>query len=100
MKSDANPMHKAHAARRCTASSKRSGLPCKAPAVKGWNVCRMHGAGGGHGAGKANPAYKHGVRSREYVEMRKAINDLVRSERDLAALIDDRAAEDHFNLPD
>ena len=100
MKSDANPIHKAHAAPRCTATSKRSGQPCKAPAVKGWNVCRMHGAGGGHGAGKANPAYKHGVRSREYVEMRKAINDLVRSERDLAALIDDRAAEDHFNLPD
>jgi hypothetical protein len=59
----------------------------------------MHGAGGGHGAGKANPAYKHGIRSREFVEMRKATNDMVRSERDLAALIDERAAEDPLICP-
>ena len=40
-----NPMHKAHAATRCQAKSKRSGKPCRAPAVRG--VCRMHGARGG-----------------------------------------------------
>jgi hypothetical protein len=36
-----NLMHKAHAAPRCTATSKRSGKPCCAPAVKGWKVCRL-----------------------------------------------------------
>ena len=76
MKSDANPLHAANAAPRCTAKSKRSGLPCKNPAVKGWSVCRMHGARGGHGSGKSNPAYKHGMRTREWEEMRKVINEL------------------------
>ncbi len=75
-KSDTNPMQRAHAAPRCTARSKRSGFLCKNPAVKGWRVCRMHGAGGGHGSGKANPAYKHGMRSREWAEMRKEISDI------------------------
>ena len=50
-KSDADPMHAANAAPRCRAESKRSGKPCRAPAVQGWKVCRMHGARGG-----SNPA--------------------------------------------
>jgi hypothetical protein len=87
MKVDANPMQKAHAAPRCTATSKHSGQRCKAPAVRGWAVCRMHGARGGHGSGKANPAYKHGLRSREFVEMRKAINEIVREEKEIEELI-------------
>ena len=33
--------------KRCTARSKRSGEPCRNPAVIGWTVCRMHGARGG-----------------------------------------------------
>jgi hypothetical protein len=32
---------------RCHAKSKRSGLQCQAPAIRGYAVCRMHGAGGG-----------------------------------------------------
>ena len=36
-----------HLASRCHAKSKRSGLQCRAPAVRGHEVCRMHGAGGG-----------------------------------------------------
>ncbi len=36
----------------------------------------MHGAEGGHGPGKANPAYKHGMRSREWVELRKEIGQM------------------------
>jgi hypothetical protein len=32
-KPDINPMHTAP---RCTAHSKRTGFPCKAPAVRGW----------------------------------------------------------------
>ncbi len=87
MKDNPNPMQRAHAAPRCTAKSKRSGLPCKNPAVKGWSVCRMHGAGGGHGPGKANPAYKHGMRSREAQEMRKAINEHLLDAREVERLI-------------
>jgi hypothetical protein len=32
---------------RCTATSKRTKLQCRGPAVKGWSVCRFHGARGG-----------------------------------------------------
>jgi hypothetical protein len=88
MENDADPMHAANSAPRCTAKSKRSGQPCKNPAVRGWSVCRMHGARGGHGSGKSNPAFKHGMRGQEWVEMRKAINDLVRAERELERLIE------------
>ena len=34
-------------AKRCKAKSKLSGVQCKNPAVKGYEVCRMHGARGG-----------------------------------------------------
>ena len=78
MKSDANPMQRVHAAPRCAATSKRTGLPCRAPAVRGWSVCRMHGAGGGARPGKAHPNYKHGMRTKEWTEMRKLVNELVR----------------------
>ena len=47
MKSDGNPMQRAHSAPRCTAHTKRTGLLCKSPAFRGWNVCGLHGAGGG-----------------------------------------------------
>jgi hypothetical protein len=79
MKSDANPMHRAHSAPRCTANSKRSGLRCKNPAVRGWAVCRMHGAGGGHAPGPTHPGWKHGGRSQEWVELRRGICALARS---------------------
>jgi hypothetical protein len=45
---------------RCRARSKRSGLQCRSPAVKGHSVCRMHGAGGGAPKGNRN-ALKHGL---------------------------------------
>lgn len=86
-KYDANLMNnigKAHAATRCHAMSKRTGQRCKGPAKRGWRVCRFHGAGGGHGSGKANPAYKHGGRTKASVEMRKAIAELVREAKDVA----------------
>ncbi len=76
MKSDANPMQSAHAAPRCTAHSKRTGCLCKNPAVRGWAVCRMHGAKGGHGEGKTNPAYRHGLRTRQYRDMRALVRML------------------------
>ncbi len=80
-KSDANLMHRLAAARaapRCTARAKRTRLPCRAPAVRGWCVCRMHGAGGGAPRGVGHGNYRHGGRTREAVETRRAVNSLVR----------------------
>ena len=81
-KSDANPMRNAHAAPRCTAHSKRTGEPCRAPAVRGWSVCRMHGARGGAPNGVRHGAYVHGGRTAEAVEARKMVNALVRLVRE------------------
>jgi hypothetical protein len=47
-KPENNLMHwPIHLALRCHAKSKRSGFQCRAPAVRGAEVYRMHGAGGG-----------------------------------------------------
>lgn len=78
MKPDVYPMH---CAPRCTAKSKRTGLPCKSPAVRGWKVCRMHGAGGGANPGKAHPNYQHGERSIEAVALRALIAEITRDAR-------------------
>jgi hypothetical protein len=78
MKNDANPLQSAHASPRCTATSKRSGFLCKNPAVRGWAVCRMHGAGGGQPPGPAHPNYQHGLRAGAWTQERRHINELVR----------------------
>lgn len=88
MESDANSICKAHAAPRCTAKSKRSGERCKGPAVRGWTVCRFHGACGGHGSGKANPAFKHGMRSQAHVAARKMVSGLAHQLKELDTLLD------------
>jgi hypothetical protein len=49
-----------NAAPRRSAKSKRSRSKCRAPAVRGWTVCRFHGARGGAPKGKANGNWKHG----------------------------------------
>lgn len=81
MKTDTNPMYLVdlmNAAPRCTATSKRSGSRCKAPAVRGWSVCRFHGAGGGAPAGEENGQYKHGGRTHEAQAIRKLASVLQR----------------------
>ena len=88
-KDNDNPMSKAHAAPRCTAKSKRTGERCKGPAVRGWTVCRFHGAGGGSPRGEAHPAYKHGMRSHVWVETRRGVIELIREARETEALIND-----------
>ena len=89
MKHDANPMQRAHQSLRCTARSKRSGRPCKAPAVKGWKVCRMHGARGGHGPGKDHPQYQHGGRSSDAEEIRRLVSALTREAREHQSAMND-----------
>ena len=71
-----NPMHKAHAAPRCRAKSKRSGLRCKSPAVRGFRVCRMHGARGGAPEGDRNGNYRHGARTKQTIELWRFIKSL------------------------
>ena len=71
-------MHKAHAAPRCKARSKRTGKPCRAPAVRGWKVCRMHGARGGAPTGERNGNYKHGGRTKEAIASVRETNELIR----------------------
>ena len=77
-----------HCAPRCTAKSKRTGLSCRSPAVRGWTVCRMHGAGGGAKPGKEHPNYRHGERSREAVAVRALVNALGRESRKLADVLE------------
>jgi hypothetical protein len=80
-----NPMDKAHAAPRCSATSKRTGQPCQAPAVRGWKVCRFHGAGGGAPRGPSHGRYRHGQFTCDAVESRREVRELIREATRLAA---------------
>ena len=75
-----------HRALRCHAKSKRSGLPCRAPAVRGAEVCRMHGAGGGARKGNKN-AVKHGAMVAESIALRREVQALARMTRETMAAI-------------
>jgi hypothetical protein len=73
---------------RCGAKT-RSGKPCMAPAVSGKRRCRMHGGAPGSGAPFGNQnALKSGVFTREAIEERRALQDLMRSARQLALKIE------------
>ncbi|TPJ97431.1 hypothetical protein FJ872_32145 [Mesorhizobium sp. B2-5-9] len=72
-----NPMQSAHASPRCSAKSKRSGQDCRSPAVKGWRVCRMHGARGGAPRGERHGQYKHGAYTCEVIAGRRALAALL-----------------------
>jgi len=72
-----NPMQSAHGAPRCKARSKRTGLPCRAPAVRGWNVCRMHGARGGAPGGPEHGLYRHGGFTKTAMAERAALAELL-----------------------
>ena len=87
MKTRANPMHLDHLrhqaqlmqqAPRCSAMSKRSQCRCRAPAVKGRSVCRMHGARAGAPKGKANGAWQHGRATHEALARRRELGELIR----------------------
>ncbi len=85
-----NRMYAFQKAPRCSATSKRTGKPCQAPAVRGWTVCRFHGAGGGGPRGKRNGMFKHGLYTKEAIEERRALSALLRASREsLDALLSD-----------
>ncbi len=67
-----------HQSPRCGAKT-RAGTPCMSPAVKGKKRCRMHGGAAGSGAPKGNKnALKHGHYTREAIEQRRALRQLMR----------------------
>ena len=72
---------------KCHAKSKRSGLQCQAPAVRGHSVCRMHGAAGGAPKGNRN-AMKHGGFTAEAIALRKEIVALDRLARETLAAME------------
>ncbi len=87
MKTPDNPKHPAQRladAPRCTATAKSTRCRCNAPAVKGWTVCRMHGARGGAPSGPANGRWRHGDRTRANDDMRRAMAQLMREARETA----------------
>ncbi|GAA6159621.1 hypothetical protein NBRC116589_17950 [Ruegeria sp. HU-ET01832] len=89
-KSDANlmdPTKRLNDAPKCTATAQSTGKRCKAPAVRGWRVCRILGAGGGHASGPDHLSWRHGQRSREAEELRKTINEFIRTDKTLQKLI-------------
>jgi glucans biosynthesis protein len=77
-----DPMESAHAAPRCRAKSKRTGKPCRSPAVRGYRVCRMHGAGGGGPSGRKNGNYRHGGRTKRIIDAVRYVNALAKKARD------------------
>ena len=66
---------------RCSATSKRTRERCKAPAVRGWTVCRFHGARGGGPRGKRNGMFKHGLYTNEALKERRLLRQLLRQSR-------------------
>ena len=74
MKSDFSPMNLADlmsAAPGCTATSKRSGNPCGAPAVKRWRVFRFHRARHGAPSEERHGIQRNGARTNEAQVARK-----------------------------
>ncbi len=70
---------------RCSATSKRTGRRCQAPAVKGWTVCRFHGARGGGPKGQRNGMYKHGLYTKQAIQERRELSELLRQARQTLA---------------
>ena len=78
----------AHAFPRCGAKTRgvRDGKSCQSYPVAGRRRCRMHGGAPGTGAPLGNRnAGKHGLRSREFVELRSEVMRILRTARKLLA---------------
>lgn len=78
-----NPAQRLWETPRCHARAKSTGQTCKAPAVKGWAVCRVHGAGGGAPKGEVHGNWRHGGRALDATEFRRLSNKLLLLAADL-----------------
>lgn len=72
---------------KCTAKSKRSGERCRNYPLKGYSVCRFHGARGGsktsEGRRKQSEAnIKHGLYTSEAIKERRAFSKALKEHRD------------------
>ena len=66
---------------RCGAKTRANGL-CRAPAVSGKLRCRMHGGAKGSGGQEGNQnALKHGMYTKEKLEERKKMTQLLQAAR-------------------
>jgi hypothetical protein len=86
-KSDVNPIdptQRLSDAPRCTAKAKRTGQRCQCPSKQGWNVCRLHGAGGGAPSGSRHPNYRHGLRTKQMQDVRALVSLLGKDFRELS----------------
>ncbi|GIT85021.1 hypothetical protein ROBYS_00370 [Roseobacter sp. OBYS 0001] len=86
MKSDVNPIDPTQRLRdapRCSATAKSTGERCRNPSKQNWNVCRLHGAGGGAPRGKAHPNHRHGLRTKEMQDLRRMVSVLSKSAGEL-----------------
>ena len=72
---------------RCHATSKRTKKPCMGAAVKGWTVCRFHGARGGAPKGKRHGMYRHGLFTQEAIAERRMLRELLRQCAKLGAAV-------------
>jgi hypothetical protein len=93
MKIETNPVQRANtapepaslkASPRCGAKT-RAGHVCQSPAVKSRKRCRMHGGAVGSGApkGKGNGSYTTGLFTKEMLNERQAIREIVAETREL-----------------
>jgi hypothetical protein len=78
----------ANAAPRCTGRRKHGAGPCKAAAVNGYAVCRMHGARGGAPKGNTNRLV-HGRRTKEVDADRHASRATLRAIQAMIAAINE-----------
>jgi hypothetical protein len=69
---------------RCRARCKRTGAPCRCPAVRDRGVCRAHGGAGRRVKGEEHGRYKHGGRS---LEAREALRQQRAALREARALL-------------
>jgi len=92
-----NPLHARFQSPRCHAAAKRTGLPCKSPAVRGWQVCRMHGARGGAPCGHQNGSFRHGDYSRDAQIQAEETRQIVGASKQFVSLLGhSRKPQDEF----
>jgi hypothetical protein len=64
-------------------------VPCRAPAIRGKQVCRLHGGKGGGPKGKGNGAYRTGRYTAEANADRREQRTLIRNLRRFMAEADE-----------
>ena len=71
-------------AKQCTATAKSTGEQCQNPAVTGWDVCRMHGAGTPKNGTSGGSPPKHG---RYSAKRRESLQEKIQAYREELALL-------------